>query len=122
MDFWLFLHLVAMAFFLGGQLMLAVAVVPAVRGHADPSVMKQVARNFGLGSAVAIGVLIVSGMAMAGEYNLWSDPAFHVKMGLFVATLVALGLHMKFSGSHALMAMTFVLTLGIVWAAIQLPV
>jgi hypothetical protein len=28
---------------------------------------------------------------------------------------------MKFSGSHALMAITFVLTLGIVWAAIQLP-
>jgi putative copper export protein len=122
MDFWLFLHLVAMAFFVGGQIMLAAVVVPAVRGRTDPAVMKQVARNFGLGSAIAIGVLIVSGMSLAGEYNLWSTSEFHLKMGLFVAVLVALLLHMKFSGSHALMAITFILSLAVVWAGIALPV
>lgn len=122
MDFWLFLHLVAMAFFLGGQLMLAAAVVPAVKGRTDPEVMKQVARNFGLGSAVAIGVLILSGLTMAGDYNLWSDGEFHLKMGLFVAMLAAVLLHIRFSDSNLLRATTVLLTLAIVWVGIQLPV
>lgn len=122
MDFWLFLHLVAMAFFLGGQLMLALSVVPAVSGKTDPEVMKQVARNFGLGSAVAIGVLILSGLTMAGEYNLWSDGEFHLKMGLFVVMLAAVVLHMRFSDSNLLRATTVLLTLAIVWVGIQLPV
>jgi hypothetical protein len=120
MDFWLFLHLVAMAFFLGGQLMLAVAVVPAVRGRTDPEVMTRIAQNFGVGSAVALGVLLLSGLSMASHYDLWSSGEFHLKMGLFVVMLGALGLHMKFSGSHVLMAVTFLLTLAIVWVGIQL--
>lgn len=121
MDFWLFLHLVAMAFFVGGQLMLAAVVVPVVRNGSDPEAMKAVARRFGIGSAVAIAVLIVSGVVMASHYNLWSTPEFHIKMTLFVAVLVALGLHIKFSGSHVLMAITFLLTLGVVWTGIALP-
>ena len=121
MDFWLFLHLVAMAFFVGGQLMLAAVVVPVVRGSTDDGAMKAVARRFGVGSAIAIAVMIVSGIVMASHYNLFSAPEFHIKMTLFVAVLVALGLHMKFSGSHALMAVTFLLTLGVVWTGIALP-
>jgi putative copper export protein len=121
MDFWLFLHLVAMAFFVGGQLMLAAVVVPVVRTGSDPAAMKAVAQRFGIGSAIAIAVLIVSGMVMASHYNLWSTPEFHAKMGLFLAVLIALGLHIKFSGSHVLMAITFLLTLGVVWTGIALP-
>lgn len=121
MDFWLFVHLVAMAFFVGGQLMLAAVVVPVVRGGADDDAMKNVARRFGIGSAIAIAFLIVSGVAMASNYNLWSTPEFHAKMGLFVAVLIALGLHIKFSGSHVLMAVTFLLSLGVVWTGIALP-
>ena len=121
MDFWLFLHLVAMAFFVGGQLMLAAVVVPVVRGGSNPDAMKAVAQRFGIGSAVAIAVLIVSGVAMASHYNLWSAPEFHIKMALFLAVLVALALHIRFSGSHVLMAITFVLTLGVVWTGIALP-
>jgi len=120
-DFWLFLHLVAMAFFVGGQLMLAAVVVPVVRAGDETGAMKAVARRFGIGSAIAIAVLIVSGVVMASHYNLWSTPEFHLKMGLFVAVLLALGLHMKFSGSHVLMAVTFLLTLGVVWTGIALP-
>jgi putative copper export protein len=120
-DFWLFLHLVAMAFFVGGQLMLAAVVVPVVRSGQDGGEMKAMARRYGIGSAVAIAVLIVSGVVMASHYNLWSTPEFHLKMGLFLAVLVALGLHIKFSGSHVLMAVTFVLSLGVVWTGIALP-
>lgn len=121
MNFWLFLHLVAMAFFLGGQLMLAAVVVPVIRNGSDPDAMKTVAQRFGIGSAIAIAVLIVSGMALGSYYNIWSAPEFHIKMTLFVALLVSLGLHIKFSGSHVLMAITFVLTLGVVWTGIALP-
>jgi len=120
-DFWLFLHLVAMAFFVGGQIMLAAVVVPVVRSGQDSGEMKAMARRYGIGSAVAIAVLIVSGVVMASHYNLWSTPEFHLKMGLFLAVLVALGLHIKFSGSHILMAVTFVLSLGVVWTGIALP-
>ena len=122
MDFWLFLHLVAMAFFLGGQLMLAAVVVPVVRSDGDPVAMKAVARRYGVGSAVAIVVLIISGVVMAAHYNLWSTPEFHLKMGLFIALLVALGLHIKFSDSNFLRAAILLLTLGVVWAGIALPV
>lgn len=122
MDFWLFLHLVAMAFFVGGQLMLAAVVVPVVRDGVDPDAMKAVAQRFGIGSAVAIAVMIVSGLIMASHYNVWSLPEFHIKMTLFLAVLVALALHIKFSGSHVLMAVTFLLTLGVVWTGIMLPV
>ena len=121
MDFWLFLHLVAMAFFVGGQLMLAAVVVPVVRSGPDDGAMKAVARRFGIGSAIAIAVMIVSGIVMASHYNLFTTPEFHIKMTLFIAVLVALGLHMKFSGSHVLMAITFLLTLGVVWTGIALP-
>ena len=110
-----------MAFFVGGQLMLAAVVVPVVRAGDETGAMKAVARRFGIGSAIAIAVLIVSGVVMASHYNLWSTPEFHLKMGLFVAVLLALGLHMKFSGSHVLMAVTFLLTLGVVWTGIALP-
>ena len=121
MDFWLFIHLLAMAYFVGGQLMLAAVVVPVVRSGSDPGEMKAVARRFGIGTAVAIVVLIISGVVMASHYNLFSTPEFHLKMGLFLAVLVALGLHMKFSDSRALMAITFLLSLGVVWAGIALP-
>jgi len=121
MDFWLFLHLIAMAFFLGGQLMLAAVVVPVVRGDGDPAAMKAVAQRYGIGSAIAIAVLIVSGVVMAAHYNLFSTPEFHLKMGLFVALLVALGLHIKFSDSNFLRAAILLLTLGVVWAGIALP-
>lgn len=121
MDFWLFLHLVAMAFFLGGQLMLAAVVVPVVRNGGDGSAMKAVARRFGIGSAIAIVVLIITGVIMGYEYNVWSLPAFHVKMTFFILTLGALLLHLKFRESHVLMAVTFLLTLGIVAAATAFP-
>jgi len=53
-----FLHVVAMAFFVGGQLVLAIAVVPALRGRDEDTAMRAVARRFGIASAGALVVLI----------------------------------------------------------------
>ena len=54
MTFWngmLWLHLLAMAFFVGGQLMLAAVVVPVLRGFADREPLRAAARRFGVGNA-----------------------------------------------------------------------
>lgn len=122
MQVLLFLHVVAMAFFLGGQLMLAATVVPVERSNPDPARMKAIAQRFGLGSLVALGVLLFTGMMMASHYDLWSYGDFQVKMGLVVALIVSVFAHMMLPKAHVLMGLTFVLTLGIVWIGLDLPV
>jgi uncharacterized membrane protein len=52
------LHLLAMAFFVGGQLMLAVAVVPVERSAPDRERLRAIARRFGWRTLVALAVLI----------------------------------------------------------------
>ena len=123
MDIWtvmVFLHLVAMAFFLGGQMMLAGTVVPVLRTNPDPTEMKSIARRFGIGSAIAISVSLLTGMLMASHYQLWDDADFQVKMTLVVLTLASLLAHMRFPKVHALMGLTFLLTLATVWAGVNL--
>ena len=61
----LWLHLVAMAFFVGGQLMLAGIVVPVLRGLADRGPLRSAARRFGAGTLIALGVLAATGAALA---------------------------------------------------------
>jgi uncharacterized membrane protein len=122
-TFWqavLFLHLVAMAFFLGGQLLLAAAVVPALRGEESREQLRAVARRFGWGSLVALGVLIATGAAMASHLDLWSDDTLHVKLALVAVALVLVGLHLRYSRAHLLQAAVFVVTLAIVWEAVRL--
>ncbi|HZU60276.1 MAG TPA: hypothetical protein VE983_04880, partial [Solirubrobacteraceae bacterium] len=87
----LWLHLVAMAFFVGGQLMLAAIVVPLLRGRDGGVPMRTAARRFGYGTVVAILVLIGSGAAMASHYHRWSDSTLDIKLGLvgLVVVLIA---------------------------------
>lgn len=76
------LHLLAMAFFVGGQMMLAVVVVPVARRSGDREGLRAIARRFGQGTLVALGVLIVTGTALAFHLHLWGNPTFHVKLAL----------------------------------------
>jgi uncharacterized membrane protein len=122
MELVLFVHVIAMTFFVGGQMMLAATIVPVERSNPDPARMKAIAQNFGWGSLVAIGVAVFTGMLLASHYGLWSDGALHIKLTLLVLTFVSLGLHMKFPKVHALMGLTFLLTLGVVWFGLELPV
>ncbi|MEX0621150.1 MAG: hypothetical protein WD181_06160 [Solirubrobacterales bacterium] len=122
MELVLFIHVIAMAFFVGGQIMLAATIVPVERSNPDPTRMRAIARNFGWGSLIAIGISIFTGMLLASHYNLWSDGALHIKLTLLVLTLVSLAAHMKFPKIHALMGLTFVLTLSIVWFGLEIPV
>jgi len=120
-TFWngvLWLHLLAMAFFVGGQLMLAAIVVPVLRGLDDRAPLRAAARRFGIGTVIAFGVLIVTGVAMASHEHLWSDSTLQVKMGLVALVAVLIGAHLRRPGWHALDAAIFLVSLAIVWLGI----
>jgi len=120
-TFWngvLWLHLIAMAFFVGGQLMLAAVVVPALRGSEDRGPMRAAARRFGVGTLIAIGVLVITGAAMASHYHRWSDSTLHVKLGLVVLVAVLIYLHMRRPEQHVLDGAIFLVSLAIVWLGI----
>ncbi len=83
------LHLIAMAFFVGGQLLLAVAVVPALRDETSRDRLRAVARRFGFGTLIAIAVLIGTGIPMASHFHQWDTGTLHAKLAL-VAAVAAL--------------------------------
>lgn len=119
-DVYLYLHLIAMAFFVGGQLFLVAAVVPALRGSADREPIRAIARNFGKGSLVALAVLVVTGSAMASDDDLWSSSTLHVKLTLVVATIGLILLHARRPNAHALEGLVFALSLVIVGLGLSL--
>ena len=122
-TFWqtiLYLHLLAMAFFLGGQLMLATAVVPALRGGQDRDRLRAVARSFGWGSLIALAILIATGSAMAGHLDLWDAGTLHVKLALVAVVLVLVLIHLRYARARLLQVAIFVVTLAIVWEGVQL--
>jgi len=114
----LWLHLVAMAFFVGGQLMLGAVVVPVLRGAGDRGPLRAAARRFGIGTLIAVGVLVVSGVAMASHYHRWSDSTLQVKLGLVVLVIALIGVHLRRPQWHAIDAAIFAVSLAIVWLGI----
>ena len=121
MTFWngvLWLHLLAMAFFVGGQLMLAAVVVPVLRGVADRGPLRAAARRFGFGTLIAFVVLIGSGAAMATHYRRWGDSTLQVKLGLVVVVAILIHLHLRRPEWHVLDVAMFAVSLAIVWLGI----
>ena len=122
-DFWIgvrWFHLLAMAFFVGGQLFLVAAVVPVERRTPDRERLRAIARRFGYGTLLAIAVLLATGAAMAWEFNRWSDTTLQVKLGLVAVVGVLVMWHMRRPTWHALEAAIFVLSLVIVWLGLSL--
>jgi uncharacterized membrane protein len=114
----LWLHLIAMAFFVGGQLMLAAVVVPVLRGREGGEPLRAAARRFGAGTGIAMLVLVATGVAMATHYHRWSESTLQVKLGLVALVVVLIGLHLRRPQWHALDAATFLTSLAIVWLGI----
>lgn len=114
------LHLVAMAFFVGGQLFLAAVVVPAMRGAETRPALRAIARRFGAGTLAAIGVLLASGAAMASHYQLWGEATLHVKLTLVALVGVLVVWHMRRPQLHALEGLIFLSSLAIVWLGLTL--
>ena len=112
-----YLHLLAMAFFVGGQLVLVAAVVPVARGTEQMPLM---ARRFGYGTLGALAVLIATGASMASRVHRWSDGTLHIKLALVVFAAVLVLVHMPRPAWRALDGAIFVVSLAIVWLGVQL--
>jgi hypothetical protein len=99
--------------------MLATVVTPALRGQ-DRALMRDAARRFGIGSAVALLVIIATGVAMASHFHLWGDGTLHAKIGLLVAVFVLTGLHTKTPYTRAISLATLALSVVIVFLGVEL--
>lgn len=122
-GFWqavLYLHLTAVAFFFGGQIVLGAVIVPVERRSPDRERLRAMARRFGAGSLVALAVLVVTGIALASHLDLWSSGTLQVKLGL-VATVIALTVaHLRWPRAHLLQAAVLIATAVIVWLGLDL--
>jgi uncharacterized membrane protein len=119
---WLFvrwLHVLAMALFVGGQIVLAAAVVPALRGT-DRAGLRAIARRFGSASLVALAVLVATGAAMAERTSRWGSGTLQVKLGLVVLTGLLIAWHIRRPGAHAIEGVVFLASLAIVWLGLAL--
>jgi uncharacterized membrane protein len=114
------LHLLAMAFFVGGQMMLAAVVIPVARRSADYEGPRAIARRFGQGTLLALGVLLMTGAALAFHLHLWSNRTFEAKLVLVLVILGLLVWHTRRPDLHALEASVFLLSLAVVWIGLYL--
>jgi uncharacterized membrane protein len=111
-----------MAFFVGGQLVFGIAVVPILRGDSDSerARMRAVARRFGFGSLAALGVLIITGWAMASHYHLWGSSTLQWKLALVALVIGLTLLHLRLPKLHALQGAILLASLAIVWLGLKL--
>jgi hypothetical protein len=119
-DVYLYLHLLAMAYFVGGQLFLAASVVPALRGSEDREPVRAIARAFGKGSLAALAVLVVTGSAMASDDGLWDSSTLHAKLALVVVAILLVVLHTRRPQQHVFEGLIFVVSLVIVGLGLSL--
>jgi uncharacterized membrane protein len=113
------LHVLAMALFVGGQLVLVAAIVPALRGEHRQQ-LRAIARRFGWASLAALAVLIATGSALASHDDLWDTTTLHVKLGLVVVAGALILWHMRSPQRHAIEGVVFVVSLAIVWLGLAL--
>src|SRR5262245_56718672 len=122
-DAWkivLFLHLLGMATFVGGQIFLAVVVVPAHHRRPDALALGPLVRGFGIASAGALVVLIATGAALASHFDLWDSPTLQAKLGLLGVVLLLSVAHLRLPRAHALQAAILLCTLAIVYLGLDL--
>ena len=115
-----YLHLLAMAFFVGGQLFLVAAVVPSLRADADRERLRSIARRFGWGTLAAITVLIATGIPLSSHFSQWGSGTLHVKLALVAAVAVLILWHMRRPHMHALEGGIFLGSLAIAWLGVSL--
>jgi uncharacterized membrane protein len=113
------LHVLAMALFVGGQLILVLAVVPALRGDHRPE-LRAIARRFGWASLGALVVLLATGSALASHDGLWDTTTLQVKLALVAITGVLIAVHIRRPEQHAIEGVVFLVSLAIVWLGLAL--
>lgn len=121
MDEWTvvrFLHLLGIVFFLGGQVVVTAAVAPVLRGNEEA--MRSIAVRFGIGSVVALVVIIASGAGLASHFERWDDPMLHAKIGLLVLVFVLTGMHVLTPYNRAVSLGILLTTLLATWFGVNL--
>ncbi len=116
----LYVHLLAMAFFLGGQLVIGLALVPVERTNPDKERLRAVARRFGIGSAIALAVLLATGIAMADHYSLWGSDTLRLKLTLVGALILLTLAHLRYPRAHVLQGAILLVTLVVVWLGVDI--
>ena len=114
------LHLLAMAFFVGGQLMLAATVVPVERSEPDRTRLRAIARRFGTVTLAPIAVLLATGAALATEFDQWGSTTLHVKLAFVVVVAGLIVWHMRRPTLRVLDGAIFVVSLAVVWLGVTL--
>ena len=116
----LYLHLLAMAFFVGGQLVFGLAVVPLLRGAEDRERLRAIARRFGYGSLGALLVLVLTGWALASHFRLWDSSTLQWKLALVALVIALVLVHLRWAKVHALQGAILIASLVVVWLGISL--
>jgi lipopolysaccharide export LptBFGC system permease protein LptF len=99
--------------------MLVTVVTPALRGQ-DRELMREAAKRFGIGSAIALLVIIATGAAMASHFQRWGDSTLHWKIGLLVGVFILTGLHTTTPYTRALSLIVLALSLVIFFLGVEL--
>ena len=122
MDVWTlvrFAHVAGILFFVGGQLILVAAITPVLRdGH--PELMRTIGRRFGIGSAVALVLIVATGIAMASRFESWDDAVLQAKLMLLVVVIVLTGMHIATAKTRAIPIALVVTSLLVVWLGVEL--
>jgi uncharacterized membrane protein len=113
------LHVLAMALFVGGQLVLVLAVIPALR-ESHREALRAIARRFGWASLAALGVLVATASALASQDERWGSGTLQIKLGLVVAVAALIVWHIRRPGAHVIEALIFPVSLAIVWLGLAL--
>lgn len=113
-------HIVAITFFVGGQLLLVAAVAPALRRSGDEATMRVIARRFGIGSVVALALAIATGVALASHFSLWDSNILQVKLMVLVLVAVLTGLHIASPKSRAVSYGVVAASLLVLWFGVKL--
>jgi putative copper export protein len=113
------LHVLAMALFVGGQLILVLAVVPVLRRDRRPE-LRAIARRFGWASLGALAVLLATGSALASHDALWDSTTLQVTLALVAITGLLIAFHIRRPELHAIEGVVFLISLAIVWLGLAL--
>lgn len=121
------IHLLAAATWMGGLVVLGVAVVALRRAGADRSLLQAVARAFAKASWIAMAIAITTGLLQVAWMQLpWSYGRLHTKLGVVALAVVLALVHQltaRRSSARArgiLQALILVASLGIFAAAVML--
>ncbi len=115
-----FLHIVAIVFFVGGQLMLIAVVGPAIRTRGGDETMRLIARRFGIGSVAALAVVVATGVAMASHFALWQSHILRLKLMVLVLVAVLLALHVLSPSSRVVSYAVAAASLLVLWLGVKL--